>query len=233
MVYKDQMGRWAAVCLIFGLLFLALGYVFLSISVNAGRIDDLRSKRERVQQKTSEIARREPEVQSELLQQQLANLTAAQDKTANDILFGDTEKHLGFAHCFLPLDPNCFHRNSSEQNNMWLAIASGALGAILFLLRALRGETNSAARAGEPTSIATLLYLVPIGMILGLLVLFLLRGTKGALLTPIADVVQVENPYGVAFACTMAGLFSDRILAWLSKLIDALHAGQQSKAEPS
>ena len=50
----------------------------------------------------------------------------------------------------------------------------------------------------------------------------LLRGIKGALLTPVADVVQVENPYGIAFACSVAALFSDQIIAWLSKLVGAL-----------
>jgi len=74
--------------------------------------------------------------------------------------------------------------------------------------------------------------LVPTGMIVGLLTIFLLRGTKGALLTPVADVVQVENPYGIAFACSVAAMFSDQIIAWLSKLVGALPARGPQQSEP-
>jgi hypothetical protein len=102
-------------------------------------------------------------------------------------------------------------------------MASGALGACLSLLVGFRARAIS----GNPTpqtkgELTSVICLIPTGMALALVTLYLLRGTKGAFLTPIADVVQVENPYGIAFACTMAAFFSDRILAWLSRMVDSI-----------
>jgi hypothetical protein len=64
------------------------------------------------------------------------------------------------------------------------------------------------------------LSLLASGVIFGLLIVYLLRGTKGALLTPVANVIQVENPYGIAFACVVAAFFSDRVVAWLYGLVN-------------
>ena len=76
--------------------------------------------------------------------------------------------------------------------------------------------------ASNSGTIVSVVCLIPIGVVIALLTLYLLRGTKGALLMPVAEVVQVENPYGIAFACTAAAFFSDRILSWLSTLVDRL-----------
>jgi|HubBroStandDraft_4_1064222.scaffolds.fasta_scaffold111632_2 hypothetical protein len=222
MPLKDEAAAWSAIGVIFAMLFLAIGYVFLTISINAGRTSEYLNIQAQIQEKVSEIAKGPTAFTPEQLQTQLLDLFKEQDKKSGEMARGNGAE-LGFVVCLLPLNPGCFHRNSSEQNNMWLAVASGALGAILFLLRALRAGTTSEPSASQnAVDIITVICLIPTGMIIGLLTLFFLRGTKGALLTPLADVVQVENPYGIAFACTMAALFSDRIFAWLSKLIDVL-----------
>jgi hypothetical protein len=222
MPLKDEAGEWSAIGVIFVMLFLAIGYIFLAISINAGRTSEYLNIQAQIQEKVSEIAKGPTAFTPEQLQKQLSELSKNQDDKSKEMASGNGAE-LGFAKCLLPLNPGCFHRNSSEQNNMWLAVASGALGAILFLLRALRAGTASELPPPQnAVHIITVICLIPTGMIIGLLTLFFLRGTKGALLTPLADVVQVENPYGIAFACTMAALFSDRIFAWLSKLIDVL-----------
>jgi hypothetical protein len=121
--------------------------------------------------------------------------------------------------CLAPLNPDCFHRNSSETNYIWLAMASGVLGACLFLLRGFYlSATSNKSKLNGTAAIVSAAFHIPIGIIVGLLTLFLLRGTKGALLTPIAAVVQ-ENPYGIAFAGAVAGFFSERFISWLSSVL--------------
>jgi hypothetical protein len=98
---------------------------------------------------------------------------------------------------------------------------------LAFAFVLMRGfRLGAAARRGQlaadTSSILSIVCMFPTGMIFGLLTLYLLRGTRGTLLAPISDVVQVEDPYGVAFACTIAALFSDRIILWLTKLVSFL-----------
>jgi hypothetical protein len=47
-----------------------------------------------------------------------------------------------------------------------------------------------------------------------------MRGAKGALLSPVSNVIQVESPFGIAFACTFAAFFSDQILAALAAVAE-------------
>jgi hypothetical protein len=70
------------------------------------------------------------------------------------------------------------------------------------------------------STLISLICLLPIGSAIGLLTVFILRGAKGAILTQVSNVVQVESPFGIAFACTLAAFFSDRILAALSRLLE-------------
>jgi hypothetical protein len=44
--------------------------------------------------------------------------------------------------------------------------------------------------------------------------------SKGTVLSQVSDVVQVESPFGIAFACILSALFSDRILASLGRLLE-------------
>ena len=56
------------------------------------------------------------------------------------------------------------------------------------------------------STLISLICLIPIGSIVGLLTLFLLRGANGTVLTQVSGVVQVESPFAIAFACTLAAL---------------------------
>jgi hypothetical protein len=230
MLSKDVTSFWSALLLLFVMLFLSLGYSFQSIAINTTRINKLTTTEDRIRQKTTEIARDPTAGNLEQLRQELTELTSNRDKQNDNIGYGDGTT-LSFAECLLPLNPSCFHRNSSEQNNLWLAIASGALGVCLFLLRELRVQAvsgdNLRSNGGTFLSVICLL---PTGMIVGLLTLYLLRGTKGMTLFPLTDTVQVENPYGIAFACTVASLFSDRIFLWLSKLMNGLPVAKSDKS---
>jgi hypothetical protein len=218
---QSKVALSAALTLTFAMLFLAAGYSLMSISINIGRVNDLSNIEAQIRQKANEIAI--GSAASETLQQELLSLSQRKQNTVYQMQHGNGTP-LSFVQCILPLDPNCFHRNSNETNNIWLAIASGVLGVCLVLMRGFR--LGAAARQGQlaadTSSILSVVCMFPTGMIFGLLTLYLLRGTRGTLLAPISDVVQVEDPYGVAFACTIAALFSDRIILWLTKLVNFL-----------
>jgi hypothetical protein len=226
MPIKTEIRIWSTIFVTFAMLFLATGYILLTISVNTSRIDNVRRIQERIQQKIEEIVRGQAPSTIQQLQQEMSNLYKERDRANEEIEYGNFAP-LGFAECFLPLNPNCFHRNSSEGNNLWLAIAGGALGAVLILLREIRtGITPTTPDNQNAISLASTVCLLSIGMIMGLLTFFVLRGTKGTLLGPITDIVQIENPYGIAFACTIAAMFSDRIIGWLSKAMDIIPSKQ-------
>jgi hypothetical protein len=222
MPIKDEVAPLFAISITLAMFFLAVGYIFQAVAVNTDRTSRLLSIQAQIQQKVNDIANASLRSSPEELRTQLMGLNNDRDGVNDEVLHGNYHR-LSFAACFLPLNPDCFYRNSSEQNNLWIAMASGALGVILFLLRGFRAN----AAVQNPTAqnvgvVISVICLIPTGMAIGLLTIFLLRGTKGALLTPFADVVQVENPYGIAFACTIAAMFSDRIFSWLSRLIDVL-----------
>jgi hypothetical protein len=199
----------------------AVVYCVYAISVNTGRTQDLQNTEAQIQEDASKIAM-DPNAQDvgDLLtdlKKQNANRNALRGKIGyGDGTLWDTPTY----KCLFPMTPDCFHRNASETNNLNLAIASGALGGCLFLL--LRFRRWAISERTEPgTAPIYALSIIVGGSIVGLLIIFLMRGTKGALLTPVSDVVQVENPYGIAFACMAAAFFSDRLLAWLSQFVDA------------
>ena len=136
--------------------------------------------------------------------------------------YGDRQHgNLGLKHCLLGRDPNCFHRNSSWTNTAYLGLAAGILGACLSFFVLLRNDAVS--EVPKMWALSTPISLVctlPIGGAIGLLVLFLLQGSTGTVLTQVSGVVQVESPFGVAFACTLAALFSDRLIQTLARLLD-------------
>jgi hypothetical protein len=199
----------------------AVVYCVYAISVNTGRTQDLQNIETQIQQDVSKIAL-DPNAKD--VTDLLADLKKQNDNRnslVGKIGYGDGNLwDMPTYDCIFPVTPDCFHRNASETNNLYLAMASGALGGCLFLLLRIRRWAIPGGFGPGASSIYALSIIVG-GTIIGLLVIFLMRGTKGALLTPVSGLVQVENPYGIAFACMAAAFFSDRVLTWLSSFIDA------------
>ena len=54
---------------------------------------------------------------------------------------------------------------------------------------------------------------IPVGAIVGLVVLYGLKGIKSAFLGPVTDAVDVNTPYGIALFCVAGGLCSDRVIS--------------------
>jgi len=232
----NQIKFWLAIAITIGAFGVAAGYIFQAAAINNDRTARLLGIQAQIQQKVSEIAKGGTSSSPEKVQQELDELNSQREGLNKEILFGNGKNpDLRLKDCLLPIDPACFHRNSSEQNNLWVAIAGGVLGAALFLFLRFRSaaDANNGSALQDADILLSVVCLIPTGIIVGLLTIFLLRGTKGALLAPVADVVQVENPYGIAFACTIAALFSDRIISWLSKLIDILPSGNSSEQTDS
>lgn len=206
-------------CILIFVSFLSTTHLSLSIAVNAGRSAQLAIIEARTQFLANQIVKL-PEGKS--LQSGLDELNAARLSLIAEINYGNQKTAgLTFFNCAGSSNASCYHRNSSETNYIHIGIFGGLIGISLMLLMTIKDDIRAGKR--RVRSLATLLSLVcliPIGAIMGLLALFLLRGTRGALQTPIADVIQVENPYGIAFGCTIAAFFADRILSGLSRLID-------------
>ena len=220
---KDDVLYWVAIWGAVAWFLIATAYSILAISVNAGRISQLLQEETTVQAKSAEIAKGGQPADLQGLRDDLANATGNRDSLRGQINYGKDEFwSLTFWHCVVPLEPKCFHRNSSETNNLYIAMSGGILGVCLFLLLTFRDKERTASSLEKKDNPFVLFVcFIPIGMIIGLLTLYLLRGTRGALLTPVADVVQVENPYGIAFASTVAAFYSDRIIAFLSSIVPA------------
>lgn len=195
-------------------------YSVFAISINTGRTGQLQTLDTRIQEQVGKIAIDPGASEVTGLLQKLKDLNDDRAALLETISYGDNRFwSLPFSYCLFPRSPDCFHRNASETNNLYLAMASGVLGACLFLFFRFRDQaTNN--RFSESGSVVYVISMISSGLIIGLLIIYLLRGTKGALLTPVADVVQVENPYGIAFACMAAAFFSDRLIAWLAQLVN-------------
>jgi hypothetical protein len=175
-----------------------------------------------IQASATQLAKNPAPEDVPLIRAALSDLNAQRIGHQKEIDFGnDKFWSLTFYDCALTFNVNCFHRNSSAMNVLYLGIASGILGVCLLFFITIRVDAISPIPAmWNLSTLISLICLIPTGVIVGLLTLFLLRGAKGAVLTPVSDVVQVESPFGVAFACTLAAFFSDRILATLSRLVD-------------
>ena len=201
---------------------LAVAYIIQTISINAGRISDLALIDSNLKASAIELTQNRTAEDVAKIRDAIIDNNNRRAKQKKDIDYGDAQFHsMGFKECVLALNPNCFHRNSSWTNTAYLGIAAGILGACLSFFVLLRND--AASETPKMWTLGTLISLVcllPIGSAIGLLVLFLLQGSSGAVLTQVSGVVQVESPFGVAFACTMAALFSDRIVQTLSRLLD-------------
>jgi hypothetical protein len=202
----------------------ALGYIILAISVNSGRTSDLALLDAAIQTTTAQLTKNPTSDDLKLIHDALSDLNAQKVGQQKEIDYGkDKFWNLTFRECALAFNADCFHRNASAMNIIYLGIASGIVGVCLLFFVAIRADALLPAPVmWNLSTLISLICLIPTGAIVGLLALFLLKGAKGAILTPVADVVQVESPFGVAFACTLAAFFSDRILATLSRLIDKL-----------
>ena len=221
---KDITETTACILITVVALVVGVSHSLFAISINAGRVSDLQSLEARIQAQVGKIALDPKSIELNKMIQTLTTLNADRDKLRDEINKGNrgSDPELSshpVLYCLVPTDPNCFHRNASETNNLHLAMASGVLGACLLLFLRFRDQAiGRKLEAGG--SVVYVLSLLASGVIFGLLIVYLLRGTKGALLTPVANVIQVENPYGIAFACVVAAFFSDRVVAWLYGLVN-------------
>ena len=111
--------------------------------------------------------------------------------------------------------PDWFHGNSSEHNNILLALASGIIGAVLAI-------ASAAYTSGNTILLRNALCQILTGATVGLLALYVIKGLKGPPLLTIAETVDVNAPYGIALTCTMAGVFSDDFIKALGGLFKRL-----------
>ena len=231
------MGRtrdWYFISTMFLLLvicYYATSFVTIAVSVNSGRTAQLASTDARSQYLANQLLKSPTGPAFDSLQAEISSLNRERADLIGQVNFGKAElRSISPLPCFYRPAPNCFHRSSSEMNLMVLGIFSGWLGASLLILVAIRTDLQAAQPVlTGPRVFVSFICLMPIGVIMGLLALFLMRGTQGALITPVSNFVQVDNPYGVAFGCTIAAFFSDRILVGLSKLVDHFGPGRDSK----
>jgi hypothetical protein len=190
--------------------------------VNAGRASDLALVEASIQASAAQLAKNPATEDVPFIRAALSDLNAQRISHQKEIDFGNNKFwSMTFAECALAFNVDCFHRNSSAMNNIYLAMASGILGVCLFFFISVRSDAILLQpKMWDLATLISLVCLIPTGVTVGLLTLFLLKGAKGAMLNPVSDVVQVESPFGVAFACTLAAFFSDRILAALSRLLE-------------
>jgi hypothetical protein len=205
--------------------------VMTAISVNAGRTAQLASTDARSQYLANQVLRTPNGPAFDALQEEITKLNNDRADLIIQVNFGMPKLwKMPPLPCFYRPVPDCFHRSSSEMNLLILGLFSGTLGACLLILVAIRADMQAAQPVlVGPRMFVSFICLIPIGVIMGLLALFLMRGTQGTLVAPVSSFVQVDNPYGVAFGCTVAAFFSDRILIGLSRLVD--HFGLVDKGK--
>jgi hypothetical protein len=227
-LYTISMTLMLAVCAI------AAGYVFQTIAVNAGRISDLQSIEASIQERVAEVAKSPPAEQLKYLKDALSDLNAQRTGKQKEIDYGNRDFWgLTFQECKLPINPMCFHRNSSAGNIQYMAVGCGLLGVCLFFFMAIRTDAFSQTpQLFGSKALISAVCLVPTGAILGLLALFIMRGARGVLLTPVSNVISVESPYGIAFACILAAFFADRIVDVLSSMVSLVTPRKQDPTAP-
>jgi hypothetical protein len=197
--------------------------MILAISVNSGRISHLQRIEGKIQAIASQISRDPQSTEVKSLQEQLVKNNNERDSDLGEVEYGNNEFWgMSFLKCALPMNADCFHKNASETNNLFLALASGVMGACLYLLLGIYRQFSDVPSGKDTYSLLAITTFLPMGMMVGLATLFAVRGTKGALLAPVADVVQLENPYGIAFVTTLAAFASVRILTLAAGLVDSI-----------
>jgi hypothetical protein len=216
-------GKILSLAIILRLIFVSLCYMILAISVNASRISHIQRVEGEIQNIANQIAKDPQSSGVTDLQQTLTKRNSERASHLGQVEYGKDE-FWGKAksECIIPFQTGCFHKNSSETNNLFLALAGGLIGASLYLLLGIYLQVSTRSADDASNSLMAVVTFLPLGMIVGLSTLFAIRGTKGALLAPIANVVQLENPYGLAFVTTLAAFGSVRVLTTVAGLIDSI-----------
>jgi hypothetical protein len=191
--------------------------------VNAGRISHLQRIEATIQSLASQIARDPHSTEIQTLQDQLKQNNSERDSQLGEIEYGNYKFWgLPFWTCAFPSSADCLHKNASETNNLYLSLASGLLGASLYLLLGIYLQVSAQAPSSISYNLRAVTAFLPLGMMVGIATLTAIRGTKGALVAPVANVVQLDNPYGIAFITTLAAYASVRILTLASGLVDSI-----------
>ncbi len=190
------MTRALNLLVILSMFVVSLVYLSLSISVNSGRIAHLQRQEAVIQTIVTQIARDTDAPDIKELKAQLVTANGERESLLSQIEYGNNKFWpLDWSTCLLPTSAGCFHKNASETNNLYLAMACGVVGASLFLLLQiyLGAQPNRDPLQQSSLGLAAVISFLPIGVAVALAALFLLRGTKGALLAPVANVVQLET----------------------------------------
>jgi len=198
-----------------------------AISINDARISDLAGKTASMQDTSQRIASSPNASNVGDLTALLKIYAAQRDSLIGQINYGmNTYWDTNFVSCIKGTIAPCFHRNSSDANNIIIAFMAGMIGSGIVILRGAKaapwGSAGSeAAEKSRERGFQRLL----LGGIVGLLSLFFIRGTKGALLSSVSGMVQVDNPYGTAFVAVIAVMFLDRFLDFLDRWMASLRVG--------
>lgn len=216
-------GKILSLAIILILIFVSLCYMILTISVNAARISHIQRIEGEIQSIANQIAKDPQSTGVADLQKKLSERNNERDSHLGQVEYGQ-DKFWGKprSECIIPFEAGCFHKNSSKTNNLFLALAGGLIGASLYLLLGIYLQVSAPSTDDASNNLMAVATFLPLGMVVGLSTLFAIRGTKGALLAPIANVVQLENPYGLAFVATLAAFGSVRVLTTVAGLIDSI-----------
>jgi hypothetical protein len=226
-------GKILSLFIILGLIFISLCYMILAISVNAGRISHVQRVEGKIQNIANQIAKDPKSTTVTDLQKQINDWNNERDSHLGQIEYGQSD-YWGtpMSECAIPLKTRCFHKNDSETNNLFLALASGLIGASLYLLLGIYLQVSARSSEDASNNLMAVVTFLPLGMVVGLLTLFAIKGTKGALLAPVADIVQLADPYGLAFVATLAAFGSVRVLTMVAGLIDLIPNLWKSAPKP-
>jgi hypothetical protein len=173
---RNAVFYFASIAIAMFFFVMAITYILLTISVNAGRISHLALIEAAIQTSAAQLAKNPAPDDVPFIRLALSDLNNQRTIQKKDIDYGQKQFHSKtFRECALAFNADCFHRNSSAMNTIYLGLASGILGACLFFFVSVRNDAitdnPSMWRLG---TLISLICLLPIGAIIGLLTLFLL-----------------------------------------------------------
>lgn len=210
---------------------LALPNAILAVSTNAERWNQLAAVDNGIQRITLELGKGTSDAARLAdIKTQLSKLESDRASIVGEVGYGN---YLYWNHprarCVFFPGSRCFHKNSSEHNNILLAMAAGVIGAILGVALSAYSNRCSVQLCGAMWRFLT-------GGTVGLLMLLAIKSLKGPALTTVSDALDLNAPWGIAFACTLAGLFADdfiRILDGLFKRLADKLSGTASAPAPA
>lgn len=235
---------WGRIIMVWSIAVLALPFITFSIAINANRTVQLAKAEALAQQGYVQLAKIRYDIapikcQNDLdksddrrgidsldiiclLKRDIRIGSGSAESLRGEIAYGmNVYWDYSRRHCIIFPGPKCFHKNSSEHNNIILAVASGIIGSILAIASA--AVPNGSVRSpDELFAVRRAMFRVLTGASVGLLTLLLMRGVRGATLTSLSSAIDVNDPYSVALLCTLAGMFSREMMTALKKLLDAL-----------